>query len=285
MARRAAPSGRPAAAKVPPTDYGHLVRGLSRAFGGAIVFALPVFMTMEMWELGVQMERLRLVLLLVVNVPLLVFLSHYSGFENTFDWPDDLRDAAIAYGVGIVAAAILLTTFGVLGYDRSFGGVMGTIAVQAVPASLGALLARSTFGGHFRRRKRGETYFGELCLMAAGALFLSFSVAPTEEIRLISYKMTAWHACALVVLSVGLMHAFVFASAFRGGSELAPETPWWSAVVRFTLVGYVIALAISAYVLWTFGAFSGHSFMDGLMAVLVLAFPAAIGAAAARLIL
>jgi uncharacterized membrane protein len=82
---------------------GHLIRGLSRAFGGAIVFALPVFMTMEMWELGMHMDRLRLVLLLLINVPVLVFVSHYAGFERTFEWREDVRDAAIAYGVGIVA--------------------------------------------------------------------------------------------------------------------------------------------------------------------------------------
>ncbi len=279
MARTAGPSSRREA-----NGLWQLVRELSRAFGGAIIFALPVFMTMEMWELGMHMDRLRLVLLLIVNVPVLVFLSHYAGFERTFEWQADVRDAAIAYGVGILAAAVLLTIFGVIGHG-SPDDIIGKLAIQAVPASLGALLARSTFGGNSRRREEDESYFSELGLMAVGALFLGFNVAPTEEIVLISYKMTPWHACALIVFSIALMHAFVFASAFRGGSELSPETPWWSALIRFTVVGYVIALAISAYVLWTFGSLEGHGLLESVMAILVLAFPAAIGAAAARLIL
>jgi putative integral membrane protein (TIGR02587 family) len=281
MASGASPPSTPAG----NGGHRHLVRGLSRAFGGAIVFALPVFMTMEMWELGMHMDRLRLVLLLLINVPILVFLSHYAGFERTFEWQDDLRDAAIAYGVGILAAGVLLTVFGVIGTGRSLDEIVGKVAVQAVPASLGALLARSTFGGNSRRREGDESYFGELCLMAVGALFLGFNTAPTEEIVLISYKMTPWHAVILVVLSVALMHAFVFASAFRGGSHRSPRTPWWSAFIRFTVVGYVIAVMISAYVLWTYGSLAGHELRGGLMVIVVLAFPAAIGAAAARLIL
>ena len=283
--------GRPAdrAEKADPHDVdnaarGHLVRGLSRGFGGAIVFALPVFMTMEMWYLGLSMDRSRLVLLLLFNIPVLVFISHYSGFERTFAWRDDLRDAMIACGMGLAASTLVLLLFGVIGPGRPVGEIIGKIAVQVVPASLGALLARSTFGDRSQRND-SETYFGEVSLMAAGALFLSFNTAPTDEIRIIAYKMTAWHACALVMVSIALMHAFVFAASFRGGTELSAETPWWSAFVRFTLVGYIVSVAISLYVLWTFGSLDDHSFGAGLMVVVVLAFPAAIGAAAARLIL
>ena len=62
---------------------------------------------------------------------------------------------------------------------------------------------------------------------------------------MISYKMTDWHALAVVALSLVLMHGFVYAVSFTGGHELSPQTPWWHAFVRFTLPGYVIALAIS----------------------------------------
>ena len=55
--------------------------------------------------------------------------------------------------------------------------------------------------------------------------------------------------------------------------------------MRFTLVGYVLALAVSLYVLWTFGRTDGAAPATVVMATAVLAFPAAIGAAAARLIL
>ncbi len=67
--------------------------GLARAFGGAIVFAFPLLMTMEMWWLGFYMDEARLGLFLLLAVPMLTGLSYYAGFENTFRWPQDVMDA------------------------------------------------------------------------------------------------------------------------------------------------------------------------------------------------
>ena len=55
--------------------------------------------------------------------------------------------------------------------------------------------------------------------------------------------------------------------------------------VTLTVVGYVIALALSAYLLWTFGRFDGVGATMVLTQAVVLALPASLGAAAARLIL
>ena len=49
---------------------------LGRAFGGAIIFAFPLLMTMEMWWLGFYLDRLRLALFLAINFPLLVGLAY-----------------------------------------------------------------------------------------------------------------------------------------------------------------------------------------------------------------
>lgn len=263
-----------------------LVRDAGRAAGGALIFSIPMLMTMEMWWLGFYMDRLRLALLIALTIPLLVELSHQVGFEQTRDWGEDLRDALFACIVGVVVGALVLLVFGQLGAGMSSHEIIGKISLLAVPAGIGALLARSQFGGNREGvGDKKETYWGELFLMAVGALFLGFNVAPTEETILIAYGMSPWHGIGLVLLSLALMHGFVFAVGFKGGSELAPDTPWWSAFVRFTLPGYTVAALISLYVLWTFGRLDGNAPHQMLMAVLVLAFPSAIGAAAARLIL
>ena len=46
--------------------------GLARAFGGAIIFGIPLLMTMEMWFLGFYLDRGRLLLFLVLNFFMLV---------------------------------------------------------------------------------------------------------------------------------------------------------------------------------------------------------------------
>lgn len=260
--------------------------GLGRALGGALIFGLPMLMTMEMWWLGFYVNPLRIALLLLVSIPLLTVLARQVGFEKTSSWTLAIRDAFLALAIGGLASAATLAVFGVLTVETPLREVIGKIAIQAIPASIGALLARSQLGGDGGKADdKDETYGGELFLMAVGALFLGLNVAPTEEMILISYLMSPWHGMAMVILCLMIMHAFVYAVSFKGGSELSPQTPWWSAFLRFTVVGYALCLFLSLFVLWSFGRVDGIGFGQSLMAVIVLSLPAAVGASAARLIL
>ena len=259
--------------------------GLLRGVGGALIFSLPMLMTMEMWQLGMTLDRWRLLVLLVAGFPFLLLLSREVGFESTRDWHEDVRDVTIAYGIGIFTSGTIMAVLAILGDPASLGETTGKIAIQTFPAALGAMLARAQFAGDSGPSDKDETFGGEMLIMAAGALFLSLNVAPTEEMQLISFRMTAWHALALIPLSLAIMHAFVFAASFAGGTEISPETPWWSAFLRFTVSGYVLALVVSLASLWVLGQLDGMAFERALRVAVVLGFPAAIGAAAARLIL
>lgn len=264
------------------------LRGLARAFAGAVIFSLPLLMTMEMWWLGFHGDRLRLAIYLFASVPLLVGLSHYSGFEETFCWRDDVVDAFVALAVGFVGSALLLWLMGVIESGAPLEEVVGKAALQSVPASIGALLSTSQFGTREEEdeeKERFTTYPGELFLMAVGALFLALSVAPTEEMSLIAYLMTPWQSVILALLSLVLMHAFVYAVEFSGTARVPEAMPMWSIFLRFTVPGYAIALLISIYVLWTFGRLNDTEHATILATAIVLGFPAAVGAAAARLII
>jgi putative integral membrane protein (TIGR02587 family) len=271
--------------------------GLARGVAGALLFSIPMLMTMEMWFLGFYMDRERLLLLLVLNLPLLLALSHRIGFERTATWLEAARDAIIAYGMGVAASALILVLLGVITFATAPREWVGMVALQAVPASIGALLGRSQLSmrddedsGQNNDRDNPETtrqtgYLAELFLMAIGALFLSLNLAPTDEIILLAHKMTEWHALALLILSILLMHGFVYALAFQGGHRLEKDTPGWHAFIQFTIPGYAVSLAISLYTLWTFGRLDDLAATEAILAIIVLGFPAAIGAAAARLIL
>jgi putative integral membrane protein (TIGR02587 family) len=261
--------------------------GLARAFGGAILFSLPLAMTQEMWSLGISMNRYRLVLLIFLLIPLLIRLSYHAGFEETFDWRNDVVDAFVAAGVGFATGTALLFFFGVLKAETSLDALLGMVSLQAVPASMGAMLAQSQMGKTEDdiERLKPTGYWDELFLMAAGALFVAFNIAPTEEPLELAHNLSKWHAMALPVLSLVLMHAFVYAVEFRGQSDIPEGTPQWSVFLRFTVVGYSIALMICLYVLWTFGRTEGLAISEWVACILVLGVPASVGAAAARLIL
>src|SRR5680860_850655 len=159
-----------------------VVKGFGRAFAGALIFALPMLMTMELWWMGFYIQPLKLALLLVLTLPLLVGLSWLRGFEPTTTWRENMLDALIAIAVGAIAAAITLYLFGLISYDTSLREVIGKIALQAVPGSMGASLARSQLGGDGEERERNLSYPAILFMMTAGALFLGLNVAPTEAV-------------------------------------------------------------------------------------------------------
>lgn len=259
--------------------------GVARAFGGAIIFSLPLLMTMEMWHLGGSVNKIRLALFVFLTIPLLIALSHYIGFEDTFSFKDDALDAFVAYAVAFVASSLTLFLFAVIQPGMSLDEIVGKIAIQAVPGSIGAELAQSQLGKNRKRKDRRRRYGDELFIMAVGALFLALNVAPTEEMVLIAQKMSDWHTVALAAVSLVTMHAFVYSLEFSGEVTVPQGTSFWSVFLRFTTGGYAIALIISTYVLWTFGRADGLSLHQLVTAVIVLGFPAALGGSTARLIL
>ena len=261
--------------------------GLGRAFAGAIIFSLPLLMTMEMWWLGFYLERWRLLLFLIVNFAILIGLSRVAGFEPTSGLVEDAFDAFAAIAVAVAASAAALALFGIIGPDMPLREVVGKIAIQSIPASFGAMVANKQLGeGDGAQEDFRASYGSQLFLMTAGALFLAFNVAPTEEMVLIAYQMTPWHGLALVALSIILLHAFVYTVGFSG-QERMPEGAggFVSSFLRFSIVGYGIAVAVSLYVLWTFGRTEGVALPGIALMTAVLGFPAAIGAAIARLVI
>lgn len=266
--------------------------GIARGLGGALLFALPMLMTMEMWQLGLYANPMRLALLCLLNIPLLIGLAYRIGFERMTGWTQTLRDAAIAFALGIVLSAMILWLFGLLTAELPLTHGIAMIALQAVPASIGALLGRSQLGARSEQDEQEEGeydgergYFNELFMMVVGALFMGLNVAPTEEMILIAYRIAPVQTVMILILSIGIMHGFVYSIHFKGGHRVKEGAPWWSSLIRFTLPGYVVAFLTSAYTLWTFERLDDGSIEQMVTTIVVLSFPAAIGAASARLVL
>jgi putative integral membrane protein (TIGR02587 family) len=265
--------------------------GLARAAAGAIIFGLPLLMTMEMWFLGISLHPERLLVFLAVNFLILVGLSRFGGFERTSTLAEDVMDAFAACGVGIIGAAAVLALLAIIEPSMPADEITGKIAIQSVPMSFGAMLARKQLSGSGREEARDEKaalrgtgHGGELFLMFAGALFLSFNVAPTEEMLLIAYMMSTWHLLALILVSMLLLHLFVYRVGFAG-QEAHPEgAGTLRTAYAYTIPGYGIALVVGLYVLWTFGRIDGTAIDQVAAMTAVIAFPGALGAAIARLV-
>lgn len=270
-------------AALQPRRESAYARDLGRAFAGALLFSLPLLMTMEMWWFGFSLHPARLAVFLLAAVPLLVGLAFFAGFSHRHHGlVHAVLDTFVALAVGYLTAALLLTVMAILEPDGPLRHAAGQIALQAVPGAMGALLARRQLSAGRGDGDEDEArYLGELFLMVAGALFLALNLAPTEEMILIAYRMTPWHALALIAVSLAVMHAIVYSAGFAGQHEQGHPG---LAFVHFTLAGYGLVLLVSLYVLWVFGRTDGHGLTEIVDAAVVLAFPGSLGAAAARLL-
>lgn len=264
-------------------------RALARAFGGAILFALPLLMTMEMWDLPLAVPPWRLAVFTLAALPLLTGLAWHAGFRHDVSWTDAAVDAGVAYLVGFSASAAALLLLAALGSGTDLTGNLARVALQAIPAAMGAAVARSQLGAAAQEdeeRPQRESYAGELFLIGAGGLFFAFNVAPTEEIVLITLRQAhPLHALATMAASIALMHAFVYAVGFKGQHGWRVGRSGTAEFFALTLVGYALVLLVSAAVLGLFGRLDGQDPGAILHLAVVLAFPAALGGAVARLVL
>ena len=256
--------------------------GLARAAAGALIFVFPLVMTMEMWSIGVHIASARLLLFLALGVVMLVGLAHFSGLRTGGTWMDALLDGLTAYAAGFLTVGVAMVLLGIITTDYGWRGAVGMVAIQSVPAGIGAAVARKQLGAAGDDEDEDKAgYAGQLFLMGAGAVFLAFNVAPTEEMMLITYGLSPWQAVALMAVSIGLLHALVYTVGFAGQEQ---RVGGWIAFLTYTVAGYALALALSGYVLWTFGYTDGASLDLVAMMAVVLAFPSSLGAGLARVL-
>ena len=257
-------------------------KGLARAFGGALLFAMPLLMTMELWRIAVAVERWRLLALALATVLLTLGLARTFGSRaGRRDWRDTAVDAGIAVLAGTAAATLVLVLLEVVDPRASWGAAVSVITIEALPASLGAAFARGQLGQR-SPDDAGSGYGHELFLMAAGAVVFASNVAPTEEVVLLAAAMDESNAILLVLLTLVLTHAILYGSGFVGQEEAGS---FRRGLLAYTLPGYALALVLSAFLLWTFGRYDETGAVVVVVEAVVLALPAGLGAAAARLVL
>jgi putative integral membrane protein (TIGR02587 family) len=254
---------------------------LARAFAGALIFGVPLLMTMEMWRFGFIMPPARQLAFLLAGLPLLYGLSVYAGFSRHRGVAADLMDTLAALAVGFLTAGAVLWLFGVLTPGEGLSVMVGQTLLLALPCAIGALVARRQLDQDRPDESDPPHYPGELFLMVAGALFLALNIAPTEEIVQIAAQMDPARTLLLALVSIGLLHALVYAIGFAGQEAAASPAEGFA---HYTLPGYALCLLTGLFCLWLFGRTDGLAAGEQVALAVVLGFPASLGAAVARLL-
>lgn len=265
------------------------LKGFARGAAGGLLVAVPLLMTMEMWWHGFVMGPWKMLLLLGLNYFLLIGLEYYSGFEDEGGLIDVVRNATIAYGIAAVVAASMLYLLAVLSAElMSTQELVGKLLLETLAVSIGVVVANSQMGGGKggKRKRREAGFWGTLVIAAGGAVLFGSNVAPTVEPMLIGLKMSWWHALVLMGLTLGVLHGMVYELDFGGAREPGTEAGLWQQLLRYGMPSYAIALAVAAYLLWSFDRIGPNiGLLESLHMVIALGFVTGLGAAAGKILL
>lgn len=285
------------------SEFNDLVRGLS----GGFLFGIPLLYTMEVWWLGTHSHPWRLLLLLLLSFVINWMLGHFAGFRQGMTPINAVLDALEALAIGIVASAVTLVVLGELRPGVPFDTVIGMIALESVPFSLGVSIANSFLsgskdgpqdradgdkqGGEQENEDQPETKHTELNgtirdagATVAGALFVAFSVAPTEEIPMLAGNLGSLGLITLVFFSLLVSYAITFEAGFADQEARMGHEGIFQRPLSETVFSYLVALVVAGVLLWIFKQLEfgdpGHVWLERMI---VLGLPAAIGGSAGRL--
>jgi putative integral membrane protein (TIGR02587 family) len=270
--------------------------GILRAVSGGFIFATPLLYTMEMWWIGTTAELWKLLLFLGVAALITFGLarSRSGGFKAETTRFASLEQAADGVAVGLVGAVVVLTVLNRIELGDPLESVLGKVIAQAVPLCIGAGVANAIFGPHGERSREGEegsegeqsprqAFITDFSATIIGAIFLAFSIAPTDEVPMLAAELDYAHALALIILSLLLTYCIVFASGF-GTRQHEQEGPFQSPLTE-TVLAYLLSLLVALVSLTLFDQIEwGDPLGEMVTMVLVLGLPAAVGGAAGRLV-
>ncbi len=276
------------------------IQDLLRAASGGFIFAVPLLYTMEMWEIGVTAELWKLLLFLGVALAINLGLAHSrsGGFKAETNWFATIEQAVDTLAVGLVGGVLVLLVLNQIAFDDPPESILGRVLVQAVPLSIGAAVAAAIFGARGERSRDGGeedaqeevkqpsawraflSDFGATCL---GAIFLGFSIAPTDEVSVLAAELTPPHQVAVIFLSLLLSYMIVFVSGFSASSRNQPGP--FQLPITETALAYSLSLLVSLGALLLFDRVElSDPPAHILTLVIVLGLPATVGGAAGRLV-
>lgn len=257
--------------------------------GGLLVVGLEFLYTMETWWLGWGLPLRYLVPYAVFGLVGVYIITRNIGFREDDRGRGGRRELRVVTDFAelvlqsFVAAYITLLAFGIIELSDSLITVVRLGLIQIVPLGFGAAVANQLLSdsGHAGREGSFPQY---LTTFAIGALFISFPIAPTQEMEVIALE-TSWPRLAgLVILSVLVVHLVLHELEFRGHTRRT-KTRSIAAQVGTAFTAYLVGAVVAVVMLVSFGHFAETTAVEWVQLTIVLSFLTSIGASAGEVVL
>ena len=260
-----------------------------RGIAGGFLFSLPLLFTMEVWQAGLTVSPLRLLVGLAVTLVLLCGFNAFAGLRHDANFTEVVVDSVEELGLGLALSALILFVLARFPEGAGLTEISGQIALEGLFVAIGVSVGTAQLAGAGDAERgmpqgRHASMWGELVLATCGAVLIAANVAPTDEILRLAAEMTPSQILAVCAMSLVTATTLMYFSHFVGSGRFTASREPFS-IVHGSVITYGAALVTSAGLLAFFGRFSGHPVIMNVAQCVVLGFAATLGASAGRLLL
>lgn len=272
------------------TEFSDLMRGIA----GAFLFGAPFLYTMEVWWKGNFTSPPRMMLILGMAYLALVLLNIKGGFraEQPRTRTQILTQSAEGLAIALFTATLSLTLLDILHVETGLDAIMGRLITLSLPFSIGVgiannLLLRTDDDEAEPTNQRDHPWRSTLSDAGAallGAIVVGSSIAPTDEIPMISSSLEPTRLLLIMASSLLLSYIIVFEANFGAQRQRRAQSGLFQSPISETVAAYLIALVAATLMLWLFQVIRvGDPINQWASYIIVLGLPCTIGGAAGRL--
>jgi putative integral membrane protein (TIGR02587 family) len=261
------------------------VRGLT---GALFVVGIALLYTMETWWLSWRLPLVHLLMYALAGLAAVLVVARQIGFReedqqeastrNPWELGREFTELVLQ---SFLAANLALLVFGILELGDPLLKVARLGLLNVVPLAFGAALANRLL---VSAEDSGGGEPVDLGNFVLGGVFVAFPLAPIEEtVRIAAHA--GWDRLPwLVAGAVVVAHLVLHELEFRGHGARTEDRSRFSQVGTAFVV-YAVGVAVATALLAGFGQFRGVPFGTAVQQVVILSFPAALGASAGEVVL
>ena len=278
-------------------EFREIVSGAS----GGFLFGIPLLYTMEVWYIGSYTRSPILLGILSVTFIIVLLLNRIEGFrpQESDTWPGAIAETIETLAIGIVCATLMLIILRRVDFQTPLPETLGKIVFEGVPFAMGVAFSRSLLTGEAevkdssnkndrtqgdRRKIIWKDTIADFSATLIGALFIAFSIAPTDEITVLAASASPLELLIVMAASLLISYGIVFASNIANYQQRYQQQGLFQSPQSETVISYLVSLVAGILMLWFFQKLTlSDPWFIWMRYSIILALPASIGGAAGRL--
>lgn len=266
------------------------------------MFGIPLLYTMEVWFIGSHVQPPILLSVLMIIFIIILLLNKIEGFRSQASktLKDAIAESIETLAIGIVCTGLILVILRQIDFQTPLTESLGQIIFESAPFSLGVAFSRSLLSGDTEveldqddkkpspkadsRKIIWRDTIADFIATLMGAVFIAFSIAPTDEVVMLAASSSPIELLILMVASLYISYGIVFAAKFTNYRKRRQQQGLFQSPLSETVISYLISLTAGMIMLWFFQQLSfSDPWFVWLRYTIILGFPASIGGAAGRL--